>query len=187
METLWHWSALTHRLFTRICRPFYSTSISCGNLNDTLTIIYFSLKGPWSQKGLSEHHENWFWILLRKIRANIKILTKIPDFMLFLPNQKLLNKKFLEDSKTLSQINMTKHPYFGIYLNFKILQSLRTWKVTQLWNPAILCNCSLMKITPHLINPLRGQGGGRKKRKKPPLTKAWNDSQPNRWHLSKYA
>lgn len=76
-----HRSALTHRLFTSICKPFYSRSISCGSLNDILTIIY--LKGLWSQKGLSEHHENWFWILGRKIRANIKMLTKIPDFLLF--------------------------------------------------------------------------------------------------------
>lgn len=33
-------------IFKRICRPFYSISVSCGNLNDILTIIYFSSKGP---------------------------------------------------------------------------------------------------------------------------------------------
>lgn len=96
------------------------TILVYSNLLNTLTIIYFPLKCPWSQKGFSERHEIWFWILAGKRRGNIKIFTKYLTFWYFLPNQELLNKKFPEVSKTLSQLNVTKHPYFEIYLNFKI-------------------------------------------------------------------
>jgi len=99
------------------------TILVCRYLNDTLIIIYFPLKCPRSQKGFTKHHEVSFWILARKRKANINIFTKHLTFSYFLPNQKLLNKKFPEVSKTLSQLNVTKHPYFDIYLNFKILQS----------------------------------------------------------------
>lgn len=92
--------------------------------------LLFSAEVLMISKGFSEHPEVWFWIFARR-RANIKTFTKYLTFGMFLPNQRLLNQTFPEISKTLSELDVTKHPYFDIYQGIKILLSFSYPKVLQ--------------------------------------------------------